>query len=70
MTLVLKIKEMECVSCSNAIIKQLKKIDITDIEVDVMSKIVHIEYDENKHTDEEIMKFLKKAGFTSEVIDE
>lgn len=61
------IKELDCESCSKAIIKKLNKYDIEDIEFDIMSKHVWINFDESKHSIESLTTLLKKSGFSAKI---
>lgn len=67
-TITFKIKELECSSCAQSIEKQLNKNNINDVQIDVMSKTVTINYDESKFSENDLLKFLKKAGFSATVV--
>lgn len=68
MTLKYFIKELECNSCAKAIEKNLNKINVDDVEFDIMSQGVWIHYDESKLNQDDIEKALKKSGFTFELV--
>ncbi len=68
-TVKLKVTGMTCGGCSSRIHNALKKKEgIIDDEVEYPSDLAVVKYDPDKITEEEIIKVIKKAGFTAVVI--
>ena len=63
-----EVDELECTSCANTIEHELSKKGLKDVNIDVVNKVVSINYDDSKFSEQEIEKIIKKAGFKAELI--
>lgn len=54
---------MSCASCAQKIMKKLDQYKDLKHVVNPLEKMVSIEADENKYSDEEIKKILKEIGY-------
>lgn len=58
------ISGMSCSACSAAVQKAVGKLDgINDVNVNLLTNSMDVEYDENKLTDKAIISAVKKAGY-------
>ena len=64
-----EVDELECTSCANTIQNELSKKGLNDTSIDVVNKILVVNYDENKFSVSEIQKIIKKVGFNAELVD-
>lgn len=66
-----KITGMTCASCSNAVDRAIKKLDgVTEHNVNLVTELMTVTYDENKLTEADLIKAVEKAGYeASEVSD-
>jgi Cu+-exporting ATPase len=65
---VFSVTNMDCVTCSMAIEKKLKRLDgIMDVGSAVMLNKIFVDYDESKLSLAEIKKAIKDAGYANYV---
>jgi P-type Cu+ transporter len=66
-----KITGMTCASCSNAVDRAIKKLDgVTEQNVNLVTELMTVTFDENKLTEADLIKAVEKAGYeASEVSD-
>lgn len=66
-----KITGMTCASCSNAVDRAIKKLDgVTEQNVNLVTELMTVTFDENKLTEADIIKTVEKAGYeATEVSD-
>lgn len=66
-----KISGMTCASCSNAVDRAIKKLDgVVEQNVNLVTELMTVTFDENKLTEADIIKTVEKAGYeASEVSD-
>lgn len=55
-----------CVSCANRIMKKLNQYPDIKYSVNALEKIISIEADENKYSDDLIIKIIKETGYQAE----
>jgi P-type Cu+ transporter len=66
-----KITGMTCASCSNAVDRAIKKLDgVIEQNVNLVTELMTVTFDENKLTEADLIKAVEKAGYeASEVSD-
>lgn len=66
-----KITGMTCASCSNAVDRAVKKLDgVTEQNVNLVTELMTVTFDDNKLTEADLIKAVEKAGYeASEVSD-
>jgi Cu+-exporting ATPase len=66
-----KITGMTCASCSNAVDRAIKKLDgVTEHNVNLVTELMTVTFDENKLTEADLIKAVEKAGYeAAEVSD-
>lgn len=57
---------ISCVSCANRITKKLNQYKDIKYSINALEKIISIEADENKYTDDFIIKIIKDMGYKAE----
>ena len=62
----LKIPAMHCSSCADTVTKLVKKLGVSEVNIDVDSKLVDLTYDETKVNLEQIRESLDESGFFAE----
>jgi copper chaperone CopZ len=61
--------DIACKSCVNAILNALMKVDgIQQVSVDIATKTVEVQFEENRVTADAILHRLDAAGFPAQVI--
>lgn len=65
----LNAQDIACKSCANAITNSLVGMDgVQDVSVDVATKTVHVQYDENRVSLQQILQRLDEAGFPATIL--
>ena len=63
----LKIKGMTCASCVRAVEKSVARMDaVLDVNVNLANEKMHIEYDEEKTSIDEIISLIEETGYQAE----
>ena len=57
------ISGMNCAACSSAVERAIKKLNIDEVNVNLLSGVMEVEYDENTVSDKEIRQAVTKIGF-------
>ncbi len=68
--IILEVMQLDCGSCVKSLEKQFKKIDIKDFKVNLINKQVEVNYDPEVIPQKKLLKAIKHAGFTADVLDE
>ncbi len=65
------VEGMMCAACSAAVERAVSRLDgVESAQVNLLAKLLTVEFDENKTDTATIIEAVKKAGFTAEYIDE
>jgi copper chaperone CopZ len=69
LTIRIECKQMECEGCKTKITRSLNKVDgVSNIDIDLESKLITVTYDSEKATVEQILAAIKKAGYEPELV--
>ena len=71
MNKIVKIKctEMTCDGCKRSITKSINTLQgITKLEIDLESKLITVEYDDSKTTEQNIVNAVIEAGYDAELV--
>lgn len=64
-TIKLQIEGMHCDSCGKMISMNLEALEgIAEVKIDQKTKLAEISFDENKVSEEEILKTIRNSGYT------
>lgn len=58
--------DISCISCANIIMKKLNQYQDIKYSINALEKIISIEADENKYSDDLIIKIIKETGYQAE----
>ena len=66
-----KITGMTCASCSNAVDRAVKKLDgVSEQNVNLVTELMSVTFDENKLTEADLIKAVEKAGYEATVVSD
>lgn len=69
LTVRIECKQMECEGCKTKITRSLNKVDgVSNIDIDLETKLITVIYDSDKATVEQILAAIKKAGYEPELV--
>lgn len=64
-----KISGMHCASCAKVVTMDLEEVDgVEKVEIDEVTKLGEISFDENKTNEEEILTTIKNSGYEPAVV--
>jgi Cu+-exporting ATPase len=61
---------MTCAACQNAIEKSVSKLDVNEVNVNLLTNSMRVDYDEGKVSTEEILNAVKEAGYSASPADQ
>lgn len=68
-TLKIKINGMHCASCAKVIAMDLEEVDgVEKVEIDEVTKLGEISFDENKTSEEKIIESIKNSGYEAQLL--
>jgi Cu+-exporting ATPase len=66
-----KITGMTCASCSNAVDRAVKKLDgVAEQNVNLVTELMSVTFDENKLTEADLIKAVEKAGYEATEVND
>lgn len=68
--LLLTSNNMHCGSCANNIHDALKGFDLNNLNVNILSNEIEVEFDENSYNIDQIINSLNKFGFSTEIVEQ
>ena len=61
---------MTCSACQIAVEKSVKKLDVNDVNVNLLTNSMKVDYDKDKLSEKEIIAAVKDAGYSASLADE
>ncbi|AJQ45563.1 hypothetical protein JM47_03315 [Ureaplasma diversum] len=68
--LLLTSSNMHCGSCATNIRDALKEFELSNLNVNILSNEIEVEFDENNYQIQQILDSLSKHGFSSEIVEQ
>ncbi|WP_031489125.1 cation transporter [Ureaplasma canigenitalium] len=68
--LLLTTDNISCGSCAGNITDSLKLLKLNSLNINILSKEIEVEFDENLYTKEDVLQAMKNGGFDSTVLEE
>ena len=65
-----KITGMSCAACQAHISKAVNKLDINECNVNLLTNIMEVDYDESKIKEKDIINTVIKEGYGASILDE